>query len=364
MRDVVVVGGGVIGLSVAYELARNGVLVTVLERGDFGQEASWAGAGILPPGAAGAPGEPLAKLAALSHHLWPQWTQELQDLTGIDNGYRRCGGLCFVTGGEPEVQSEIDAWHAVDVEANALRGTALLDAEPHVGAAWTDRVYELPALAQVRNPRHLKALVAACGHFGVEMRAGQQVVGFEQDGGRVHAVRTVTDRVAAGSVVIAGGAWSGNLCERLGIRVEVEPVRGQIVLLREQPLPFRRVLECGPRYVVPRPDGRILIGSTEEWVGFQKANTAGAISELIRFAESLAPSLKEARFERAWSGLRPRSRSGRPILGRAPNVENVFLATGHFRGGLNLSPATGKVIAQIVTGQPTELPLDGFAVTS
>lgn len=362
MRDVIVIGGGVIGLSVAYELARGGVAVTVLERGDFGREASWAGAGILPPGSAGPPGEPLTQLAGLSHRLWPEWTLELQDLTGVDNGYRRCGGLCFANDAS-ELQSQIAAWHAVDVEANAVRGADLNDIEPLVDAAWHDRVYELPTLAQVRNPRHLKALVAACGHFGVELLSGQAVQAFERSGGAVQRVRTATESFEAANFVIAGGAWSAALCENAGAAVNVEPVRGQIVLLQAQPLPFRRVLELGPRYVVPRPDGRILIGSTEERVGFQKANTAAAVESLIAFAERLVPSLAEARFERAWSGLRPQAACGRPILGRLDDLRNVFVATGHFRGGLNLSPATGRVMAQFITGQATDIPLDGFAVT-
>jgi glycine oxidase len=361
MRDVVVVGGGVIGLSVAFELARDGVSVTVLERGDFGREASWAGAGILPPGVAGAAGDPLIALAALSHRLWPEWTSELQELTGIDNGYLRCGGLCFVPGDESNRQSEIDAWRSVDVEASAVSGEALRKIEPLVDSRWNDQIYELPTLAQVRNPRHLRALVVACGKSGVELRPGQQVVDFEKRGGRVCGIRTATERFEAGIVVIAGGAWSGELCHHAGAAVAVQPVRGQIVLLQAQPLPFRRVLECGPRYVVPRPDGRILIGSTEEHVGFQKANTAGAIAELIEFGASLSPTLKEARFERAWSGLRPKALSDRPILGQVRDAGNVFVATGHFRSGLTLSAATGRVMAQLVTGRPTDVPLEGFA---
>lgn len=356
MRDVVVIGGGVIGLSVAYELARDGVRVTVLERGDFGQEASWAGAGILPPGSLS---EPLTGLAALSHRLWPEWTHALRELTGIDNGYRRCGGLCFVS--DPsELPDETAAWHRIDVEANALTERTLQDVEPQVDACWTDRVYELPALAQVRNPRHLKALVAACAHVGVELMAGQPVVGLEKNGGIVRGVRTCTERIEAARIIIAGGAWSGELCAWVGAPITVEPVRGQIVLLRTRELPFRRVLESGPRYVVPRPDGRILIGSTEERVGFEKATTAGAVRDLVAFAESLVPSLVEARFERAWSGLRPFVACGRPILGQVADFENVFVATGHFRGGLNLSPATGRVIAQLATGRPTDVPLDEY----
>ena len=363
MRDVVVVGGGVIGLSVAYELARDGLGVTVLDRGELGREASWAGAGILPPGAPQAPADGMTRLAALSHRLWPEWARELQDRTGIDNGFNRCGGLGFV--GDPvELDREIAAWQAIDVEAKPLPGDELHAAEPRVADRWRDCTYELPALAQVRNPRHLKALIAACSQLGVQLCPGQPAVEIEREGGVPSAVRTPTGRVVCGNVVIAGGAWSGSFANPSGARIPVEPVRGQIVLLRTEPQSLQRVLELGPRYVVPRADGRVLIGSTEERVGFLKGNTAEAVRDLIDFGIGLVPSLAASRFERAWSGLRPRGLDGRPLIGRLPDDEHTIVATGHFRGGLNLSPATGRVVAQLVTGRPPDVPLDDFAIST
>ena len=136
---------------------------------------------------------------------------------------------------------------------------------------------------------------------------------------------------------------------------------GQIVLLAVETPPFRHVIEVGRRYLVPRPDGRVLIGSTEEWAGFNKCNTAGAVAELLRFAVEVVPALAAARYERAWAGLRPRSLDGLPYLGRVPDTENLFVATGHFRSGLQMSPATAVLMRQLILAQEVLIPLDAFS---
>ncbi len=387
MHDVAVVGGGVIGLSIGYELAKRGARVLLLEQGQFGREASWAGAGILPPGCPGGD-DPLAPLCAATHRLWPALSEELRERTGIDNGYRRCGGLAFSATARLNAPAEVAAWRAADVEADVLDANSLAQYEPAVAPQWATGAYRLPGMAQVRNPRHLKALVAACAAQGVELREGQPLLGIDRSGSLGVAVRTPSGRTPVGRVVVASGAWSaavlGTLapapCRRglatvearadgtrrvpatVSARVEIEPVRGQMVLVSAQPLPFGHVLECGPRYLVPRPDGRVLIGSTEEWVGFHKANTAESVAGLLEFAYGLVPGLRAARFEQAWSGLRPHAPRGRPYLGRVPDFDNIYVAAGHFRGGLNLSPITGRLMAQLVSDDRPELALDAFGV--
>jgi glycine oxidase len=220
----------------------------------------------------------------------------------------------------------------------------------------------LPQLAQVRNPRHLKALIAGCGQRGVRLVSGAPVVGFDRRNEKIVAVRTPAETYSAGQVCICSGAWSRQVLASVNCDVRVEPVRGQIVLLSMQPLPIRHVIEVGPRYLVPRPDGRILIGSTEERAGFDKRNTAGAVAELIRFGCQVVPKLADARYERAWAGLRPGSPDGRPYLGRVPGMENLFVAAGHFRAGLQLSPGTAFVMRQLLLGEEPALALDEFAV--
>lgn len=362
MHDVIVVGGGVIGLSVALEAVQRGLTVRVLEQGAYGKEASWAGAGILPAGPTRDTGDPLDRLAASTFRLWPPFSAALQEQTGIDNGFRRCGALLFATDPAAGAVAEAEHLQRAGIEFEMLTPDALRQIEPAV--CWSGRAApcRIAAVAQIRNPRHLKALLAACHRAGVDLRPGEGVVGFEREQDRTVAVRTVTDRHLAGQFVIAGGAWSSQILALCGCSLDVEPVRGQIVLLQAPSPPIRHMLECGSRYLVPRPDGRILVGSTEERVGFHKANTAAAMHELLQFATGLVPQLADAQFERAWSGLRPHARRGRPYIGRVPAFDNLLVAAGHFRWGLYLSPITARLIGQLLSGEASELSLDEFAV--
>jgi glycine oxidase len=370
MDDVIVIGGGVIGLSIALELAGQGVAVTVLEQGDFGREASWAGAGILPPGNLDVAITPDARLRALSHFLWPDWAESLSAETGIETGYLRSGGIELRAGTDDHLEdlaAEVEWWRGQGSRVEELDSDALRELEPLVSHAIVG-AYRLPELGQVRNPRLLKALVAGCAARGVRLRAGTPIIGLEEIGeggaeekGRhVDAVRTHSGRVQAGRYLVTGGAWSRGLLASVGVDVAINPVRGQMVLVSQTPRMFSHVLQTGSRYIVPRDDGQILIGSTEEHVGFAKANTASAVSELLAFGASRVPALGQARFERAWSGLRPGSGDGLPYLGRVAGFDNLFIAAGHFRNGLQMSPGTARAMRQALLDQETDIPLEPF----
>jgi glycine oxidase len=362
MQDVVVIGGGVIGLSTALQLAGRGARVTVLDAQSPGREASWAGAGILPPGHPGDPQHPFALLCRATRELWPALSADLRELTGVDNGYRRCGGITVASdaAADAAVAEEIQAWQKAGVCVEALTPDDFTALEPQLreGA----RGFRLPELCQVRNPRHLKALAVGCALRGVEIRTGQPVVEMEQAGERLRAVRTESERFEAESFLVAAGAWSQKLLKSAGCEATIVPVRGQIVLLSQTRPSIRHVLECGPCYLVPRPDGRMLVGSTEEWVGFDKRNTASAIGKLLAFAQSWVPVLAGAQFERAWAGLRPHAPDGVPYLGRVPQYRNLYVAAGHFRHGLNLSPITARLMSQVILGEPPDVPLDAFSL--
>jgi glycine oxidase len=349
--DVIVIGGGVVGLSIAWELAEHGASVRVLEQSQFGQEASWAGAGMLPPGNPHLANTPEAHLRAESHVLWPEWTARLREATGIDNGFARCGGLEVCRPRLPNDQAdEVAAWRAEGVDVESLNHQQLRSRFPALNEA-INGGYLLPELGQVRNPRHLKALHQACATRGVDLRAGTPVVDFDRREETIHSVHTPNGEHRAAEFVVAGGAWSRQLLQRAGHDLLVEPVRGQIVLLEARPLPFRCVIQVGARYLVPRADGRILIGSTEEHAGFDKRNTAGAVADLIDFAQQLVPVLSDARFERCWAGLRPFVPGGLPIIGRVPGTKNLSVAAGHFRAGLQLSPITAVLIRRLLDGR-------------
>jgi glycine oxidase len=354
--DVVIIGGGVIGLTTAHFLARNGARVRILERGEFGREASWAGAGIIPPGNLDRANAPIDQLRALSSTLYPGFAEGLTGATGIDIGYSRCGGLEFDSAEEPPDPA---AWEAEGLNFQHCDDRELRRLEPAL-ADGLGPAYHLPGMAQVRNPRLLRALQATLRSSGVELNPDCPVHEFERDGSRIVAVRSGSRRLTAGQFLIASGAWSEGLLEALGWRPGIRPVRGQIVLLRLPAPIFRNIILEGKRYLVPRDDGCILIGSTEEDAGFDKRSTPEAASMLMAFATRYVPTLAKAERERTWAGLRPGSPDGLPFLGRVPGTDNCFVAAGHFRAGLQLAPATGVVMSQLLLGQEPSVPLDEF----
>lgn len=361
MQDVNIVGGGVIGLSIAYELAMQGLSVTVFDRQQFGKEASWAGAGMLPPADRDAASTPRLLLRAASQPLWPDWSRQLKEESGVDNGYLNCGGLHVAYKTDtPDWQGYLEEWKQTGVRLEELDATALRERAPYLSEQLPAGFY-LPDMGQVRNPRHMQALLAACLKRGVKLEPGTPIMGFERDGSKVTGVRTYAGVQGAGRTIIAGGAWSPEVLSQLGLKCELVPIQGQIVLLAMDRLPFQTVIESGKRYLVPRSDGRLLIGSTERNVGFDKQNTAEGVAGLIEFAQSLVPALSEARFVRAWAGLRPKSIDGLPYLGYVDGYENLLMAAGHYRDGLQLSPITARLIRQLICEEPTDVPLDAFS---
>jgi glycine oxidase len=353
--DVLIIGGGVIGLTTAYFLGRTGVRVTVVDQSNFGREASWAGAGILPPGSPKAQ-SPYERLRARSVALFPELSAELRERFGIDNGYLRCGGLEFLGADEAAAAQE---WRGEGIAVEVLDAETLRRLEPALGANLEHGLH-IPDLAQVRNPRHVKALLAACAGVGVELWAGCPIHGFERHGERIIAVQSVRGTLSAGRFLVAAGSWSDHLLDAVGVRSGIRPVRGQIALLNTGRPLLRRVLCTGKRYLVPRPDGRVLVGSTEEDAGFDKRTTTEAIRDLLALACELVPALAEASLERCWAGLRPGSPDGLPYLGAVPGCSNLFVAAGHFRSGIQLSPGTAEVMTALLRAEQPTLPLEAF----
>lgn len=356
--DVLIIGGGVIGLTTAYVLAKQGMSVEVIDKGALGMEASWAGAGIIPPGNPNRAGSAYDRLRATSSQMFPALSNELLSATGIDNGYRICGGIEFLQA--DDLQS-VPAWKAEAVPCELLSDSSLRSQEPAVSFQQL-AAYYFSDMAQVRNPRHLRALAAACNRQRVSMQTGIEVVAVEHREERVLGIRLATGEMrSAGQYLLAAGAWCERLLEPLGLRSGIHPVRGQIALLKtERPL-FQRILLVGANYLVPRDDGHVLVGSTEEpEAGFVKETTTAAIADLLKFAQNLIPALAKADIVKCWAGLRPGSRDGRPSLGRVKGIRNLFLAAGHFRAGIQLSPATALLMSELLAGKSPSIPLDDF----
>ena len=372
MHDCLILGGGVIGLSLAYELAGRGMKVRVLDRAQPGQEASWAGAGIIPASKRVERDHPYDQLAGLSAALHPYWAEMLREETLIDNGYRRCGGIYLAR--DPEtwhaVELAADDWYGRVLNVERLEAARLRELEPALGCSfeatgWPHRVlaaYYLPDEAQLRNPRHVRALVAACHKRGVTITPDCEVEQFIVQGERLIGVTTRDETIPGDVVVVAAGAWTRSLLEPLGVTIRVKPIRGQMVLFRgERPL-LRQVINDGPRYFVPRDDGRVLVGSTEEDAGFEKETTERGIAGLKKFARDVSPAVADMPIEKTWAGLRPGTGDGLPYLGRVPGLNNAFVAAGHFRSGLHLSPGTAVVMSQLIRGEKTEIDLSPFSL--
>jgi glycine oxidase len=366
MDDILILGGGVIGLSLAYELAGRGLSVRVLDRASPGQEASWAGAGILPP-AGEQDKNPLEQLTALSGKLHREWAARFREEFGIDNGYRTCGGLHVARSERDADALRITAtnWQAVGIRIEWLESAdvarlepVLAEASPAIAVA-----VRLPDEAQIRNPWHLKALITACVARGVQLESGAAVEQFILRRGQIAAVETALGRRQAQRYVLASGSWTTALALQLGIRLNLRPIRGQMLLLSTPGPVLRQIVNDGSRYLVPRSDGRLLVGSTEEDVGFDKRNTTLGVSSLLELAQNLAPILRSATLERCWSGLRPCTGDGMPYLGPVPEIENAYVAAGHFRSGLTLSTGSAVVLAQHLCGEPSQVPLDAFTLS-
>ncbi len=367
MYDVLIVGAGAVGLSLAYELSAHRLQVRVVDRDEPGRQASWAGAGILPPAASrDTAGDAYAALCGLSHQLHPVWAAALGQQTGLDTGYRPCGGIHVARrAGEAAARgASVEQLRQEGIRAQPLTLDALRALEPAVQPlghpASIRAAYLLPDEAQLRNPRHLKALMAASRDRGVEITGQVEVQELRIVGSRVSAVETSAGPLRADRICITTGAWTRRLLAQGGIQLHIRPWRGQIALLAGPANLFRRILSEGPRYLVPRDDGLVVCGSTVEDVGFDNRTTPEAIAELVQFALDLVPALESSRLERSWAGLRPGTGDGLPFLGPVPGVDNLWVAAGHFRSGLFLSPATAVVMSQLIRGQVPEVDLRPF----
>jgi len=355
MSDVLIAGGGVVGLSIAWELAGAGLKVCVLDQSKIGQEASWAGAGMIPPGDLNH--HATHQLAALSAQLWPTLSSVLKSETGLDNGYALCGGLLLADSRPVEEISR--AWKQLHVQAEIIHGAQLRFREPGLSVSVDAGVW-MPEMAQVRNPWHVKALQAACRMRGVELHPGERVLGWDVEKNRLRQAITESGRFSAAEFIIACGAWTAQLSALLGVRLPIEPVHGQMVLLQGDAPVFNRVIEQGGHYLVPRNDGRVLVGATEERLGFQKRNTPEVIARLREFAAGVVPALSEFPIEKTWSGLRPWSGLGHPSIGRVTDYQNLLLAAGHFRAGISNSPGTALLLRELIFDEPPTIDVADF----
>ncbi|HST20149.1 MAG TPA: glycine oxidase ThiO [Blastocatellia bacterium] len=345
-KDVIIAGGGVIGCSIALKLARAGLTVAVIERGRVGGEASRAAAGMLSPQTEASGPDPFLDLCLRSRSMYRDFAQHLKELSGVDVEYRDEGTLCLLTEGENE--SELDRWSSwqtsAGLELEVLPTSVITSFEPAVTQSATRAVF-IPKDHQVENRRLMDALDVACRRAGVEIIEGCEVTSLIVERGKTTGVMCDERRFDAGAVIVAAGCWSSRLLEPLGLNIAVIPARGQMIALRATDFSINHTLHSSKCYLVPRNDGRILAGATVEYAGFHKAVTAQGINSLLAAAIELVPSLKTAEMIEAWSGLRPDTSDHLPVIGQT-GIDNLLLATGHFRNGILLAPITAELIAE------------------
>jgi glycine oxidase len=358
--DVAIAGGGLIGGSIALELARDGLRVGLFDRQEFGQEASWAGAGILSPAPEGAAMIPLVALGKASMAFYPEFVQMVEEISGQGTGYRPKGTLqaLFTHDAREELSTVIALHHGLGLKAEPLSAEDARELEPALSEELEAGVLR-PDEASVDNRALTHAVLEAARRSGVQMLPSSKVAALWREGGRCQGLQLAQEKIAAQWTVIAAGCFSAEI-EGAAVFAPVRPAKGQMAALRADDLHIERVLWSEKIYLVPRNDGRILAGATVEHVGFDKSLTAGGLEKVLSAAIELAPGLAAARVEETWAGLRPDSPDHLPILGPA-DLEGLLIATGHFRSGILLTPVTARLICEWVTQQRVSVDWERFS---
>jgi glycine oxidase len=346
MSDILVIGGGAIGLLTARELAGAGADVTLVEMGETGRESTWAGGGIISPLYPWRYSDSVTALSLWSQRKYPQLCDSLQAESSVDPEFIRSGLLTL----DPAEHAQALSWartHRTRIEI--LDTTALLEIEPGIGPKAPSALW-MPDIAQVRNPRLARAIRNSI-EKRVRIREQVEVIELLMSSERVVGARTRKGTIEADQVVVCTGAWTAKLLEQLEDKPKIEPVRGQMILFCAKPGQINHVVLYRDRYVIPRRDGRILIGSTLERKGFVKVTTAEAKEDLYRAAVEMFPLLKRTPIENHWAGLRPGSPSGIPYIGAHPSIEGLYFNAGHFRNGLVTGPASARLAAALLLGR-------------
>ena len=351
-QHVVIVGGGVIGLLTALNLAAEVESVVLLDRSNVGQESSWAGGGIVSPLYPWRYSPAVTALAHWSQDFYPQLAERLFVRTGIDPEVHTTGLYWLDLDDE---QAALD-WAAQNNRPlSAVDVAAVHDAVPVLGAGYSSAIY-MANVANVRNPRLVKSLTAALLALpNVTIHEQCEVSGFVRDGERILGVSTASGDILADQVVLAAGAWSGELLKTLGLDLPVEPVKGQMILYKCASNFLSSMVLAKGRYAIPRRDGHILVGSTLEHEGFDKTPTDAALESLKASAIELIPALADAQVVGHWAGLRPGSPEGIPYIGAMSGFEGLWLNCGHYRNGLVLAPASCQLLADLLLGHEPEI---------
>lgn len=351
MTDILIIGGGIIGMLTARELSLAGMKVTIVEQGQAGQESSWAGGGIISPLYPWRYADSVSALAKWGQAFYPELIEDIRSETGLDAELIQ-NGLLMLDDEQEAASTWAQQWGS---NLQLIDYKDVYELEPELSPAFMSdkKAIWMPDVRQVRNPRLVKAIKKYLLKQDVKFIEQTEVTGFLTNSNKVAGVTSVSGDITASKVLLAGGAWSANLLKNMN--VSVKPVKGQMILFKTEPDKIRRITLSQDRYVIPRKDGRVLVGSTLEHTGFDKATTMTAHDELIQEAFRIMPVLKDAQVEHHWAGLRPGSIDGIPYICSIDEMEGLYLNTGHYRNGVVLAPASARLAADIILERETIL---------
>jgi glycine oxidase len=366
--DVIVIGGGLIGCSIALRLAQAKLRVMVLDRGEPGAEASRAAAGMIAPQGETPEPDAFFSLCAASHALYPGFISEVEELSGQEVGFRREGSL-LVAVKEKQV-AELEKLYWTQTRAGLPLERLTPASLQHKMPGLSSKIRLALGVSEdywVDNEKLTHAVIEATQRLGVTFHAHCAAEDLKVRENRVEAIHANSGRgggttpFSAGCFVLAAGCWSEAVAAQVGLALPMQPCRGQMMEF-ESPRELPYVIRGGSHYLVPRAARRVVVGTTVEYAGFDKAVTAEGLQSILEGAMRFAPFLKDCVFRRAWAGLRPDTLDHRPVLGYS-KLQNLILATGHFRHGILLAPVTAQQISELVLAGSTSLSLEAYRPT-
>lgn len=348
MNSVIIVGAGIIGLLTAVELQQAGLQVTLIDRIQSGKESSWAGGGIISPLFPWRYPDAITRLALLSQKIYPPLLEMMQQVTGKDPQFLQSGMLVL---GDYSSENPEQWAHQHAINMQPLDKQLINELAPEVSERFQSGWW-LPEIYQVRNPRLVALVKLYLQTTDTRLIENEPVTEILVEQGKASGVRTGSRTLTADNVIIAGGAWTSSLLRPTGLDPGIKPVKGQMLLLKGPANQIRHITLADERYIIPRSDGRILVGSTTEDCGFDKQPSETVRQSLLEYAINTIPALKSYKIEHHWAGLRPGSFNGLPSIGRHPGLQNLFINSGHYRNGLVMAPASARLMSEIVLQKP------------
>lgn len=351
--DCIIIGGGIIGMSTARELAIRGAKVAIFDRGQLGMESSWAAGGIISPMRPWAESSELVQLSEYSKNIYQEYVKKIESDSGIDTEYIESG--LVIINQDHAAKTKLWAGNKnIKFEEKFERKVFGLNLPAHS--------ILLPNIAQVRPPKLLEALRKSLESLSVSVFENTEIKNIEVKNNHFRSVIFDNGKITADSVIVTAGAWSKMILSNIDVEIDTKPIRGQMLCLKPDEFTTNKMILDGSHYFIPRKDGCLLIGSTMEDVGFENQTTKEGRQDLLDWAYSIEPNLNKAKLVSHWSGLRPSGNTGKPLIGRIAEFKNIFVNTAHFRKGILQAPASAQLLVDSMSGKSSFTDIGKFNV--